>query len=154
MNTLTKTLQIYLDRIGRLGAEMGSKPERPGRPLTMEDSLFLTELLSKQIGRSDYLIVLAIVVLFVSYAIAIFVVFNLRNDSLALKGAIPGLLLFTLAIVRALRGIWSQKTVMNVMIVILRELPPNDAAEFIDVLYWKMLTGRRQTKSDGENRKD
>jgi hypothetical protein len=154
MPKLAKTLQIYLDRIDRLGAGMGSEPERPERPVTREDSLFLTELLLRQIGRADYLIVLALVVLFVSYAVAVFVVLYLRNDSLAIKGAFAGLLVFTLATVRALRGIWNQKTVMNVLIVMLRELSPRDAAEFIDVLYWKMLTSSRQTKSDGNNRKD
>lgn len=153
MNELAKTLQMYLDRIDYLGAGMGPGPERAEGPITRADSLFLTELLSKQIGRADYLIVLALVVLLISYAVAVFVVLYVRNDSLALKGAFGALLLFTLGVVRALRGIWGQKTTMNILIVILRELSPKDAAELIDVLYWEMLTGRRRTKSDN-NRKD
>jgi len=141
MKNLQAALQSYLDRIGRLGAHLGSE-----RPVVKEDSLVLAELLAKQVGRADYLIVLALVVLFVSYGLAVFVVLYVRHDPLALKGAFGALLVFTIAVVKMLRGFWSQKSVMNVLIVILNELSPEDAATVVDALYWKMVT-RNKRKS-------
>jgi hypothetical protein len=136
MTKLQDVLQLYLERIGRHGAHLGSE-----RPVTDEDNLYLRELLAARVEKTDYLIILALIILCVSYVLAVLVVIYVRHDSLALKGTLPALLVFTLWVVRTLRRFWIDKTLMRTLIVTLHELPPAEAANFADVLYWRIVKG-------------
>jgi hypothetical protein len=134
---LPELLELYLDRIGRRDEHLGS-----GRPVTEEDNRFLTELVASRVGGTDHFIVLALSIIGVSYAVAIFVVFYVRNDALMLKTVFAALLTFTLASIAWLRRCWIDKSVMNILILALRELPPESAAAFVEALYRKGIQGQ------------
>jgi hypothetical protein len=133
---LPALLELYLDRIGRRDKHLG-----PGRPVTEEDSRFLAALVSRRVGGTDHFIILALSIIGVSYAVAIFVVFYVRNDAFTLKTVFAGLLTFTLASIAWLRRCWIDKSVMNILILALRELPPETAAAFVEALYRKEIKG-------------
>lgn len=133
---LPELLKVYLDRIGRGDERLGS-----GRPVTEEDNRFLAELVARRVGGTDHFIILALSIIGVSYAVAIFVVFYVRNDALTLKTVFAALLTFTLASIAWLRRCWIDKSVMNILILALRELPPESAAAFVEALYRKEIKG-------------
>lgn len=133
---LPELLELYLNRIGRRDKHLG-----PGRPVTEEDNRFLAELVAKRVGGTDHFIILALSIIGVSYAVAIFVVFYVRNDALTLKTVFAALLTFTLASIAWLRRCWIDKSVMNILILALRELPPESAAAFVEALYRKEIKG-------------
>lgn len=133
---LPELLELYLDRIGRSHQHLGS-----GRPVTEEDNRFLAELVSRRVGATDHFIVLALIIIGVSYGVAIFVILYVRNDALMLKTVFAALLTFTLASLAWLRRCWIDKSVMNILLLALRELPPESAAAFVDALYLKGIKG-------------
>jgi hypothetical protein len=133
---LEELLKLYLDRIGRYREHLGSE-----RPVTREDNEFLIQLLSRRMSRNDYLIIVALVLIFIAFGLAVVVVWNNRGDATKLATAFGTLLLFTLAVARLLRRFWLDKSVMDILMVALHELPPQEAAALVNVLYWRIVKG-------------
>jgi hypothetical protein len=133
---LKELLKLYLDRIGRSQEHLGSE-----RPVTKEDNEFLIELLSHRVGRSDYLIIVCLIIIAISFGVGVAVVLYVRHDAAKLTTAFGTLLIFTLAIVRILRRLWIDKSVMNMLMVALHEVPPEEAAKFVNVMYWRIVKG-------------
>lgn len=142
MKQLKKVVEEYLERIGRLQEVqlgLGGK-----QSVKKEDNILLSQLLSKQVKSNEYILILAILLLCVTYLIASFFLLSHRDDASTTKIVSGSAFLLILEIVRRLRQLWIEKNVLDISLIMLRQLPPDQAANFINVLYWTFI--RRSSK--------
>ena len=137
MKELTSAIENYLESTGQLQLkQMGPGEERA---ITREHNQRLVTRLGR-IGRSnDRIVIIAIGVLCVLFVLGISLLLYHRDNLTAVWPVVGGMLVSNLAIVRWLRRLWIEKTLIGIMLVVAAELPPEQAAKYILLLYWNLI---------------
>jgi uncharacterized protein YqhQ len=135
--------EVYLKGIGKLeeAIVLGSPGDQKGLKSSDEidrQSRILTESLDKRFKFNNNIIILAILLLCILFAIGVFLVFFYRNSPSVMGGVFGGTFLALLSIIKWLHKLWKEKSLMDISLCILEGLPPEKAAESISTLYWKL----------------
>jgi hypothetical protein len=137
MKRLQSVYDDYLKRIERLAEVQLGAPK--ARAVAEADSRFFRELLDRRVKSSQRLVMLCIILLFVLFGAGVAVMLYYLNSPSGV-GISLGVTFFSLlSVVEKLRRIWHEKTLMEVTLTVLREMPPPEAAKFIETLYWSAI---------------
>jgi len=136
MKRLRENFAGYLKRIGRYDVTLGPGDEHP---VTKEDSQFLTQSLSRQMKSDNYLIVIAILILFLSLAAVFFLLLSNRQNPQMIKLVSGAAVFLTLGSVRWLHRLWREKTFTAISLAVLDQMPPREAADVITLFYWSFM---------------
>jgi len=134
---LRLVFEKYLSQIGRLEPiKLGSGGKRP---IKKEDSEFFMRILLQELRFNKNLIILYVSLLFALFGISIFFVFY-HFTSHETGGIIfSGYFLSILIIVDRLRRLWHEKSVMDMVLIVVKELPPQEIVRVIETLYWNSI---------------
>jgi len=143
---LKRKFETYMERIGRL--EPVTLGESDERPVKKEDNQHLIQLLDQHVKSNNSLVVMAIVVLCLSFLAAIFLLLSYRQNPEAIKLVAGGAMILALGVVRWLHRFWIQRTFIAISLTILNKMPPEQAADTITQLYWSFI--RRPLKPTKE----
>lgn len=138
--------ESYLNKLGDL------KPVQLGKhgkiPPISEDVLeksgaSFKELLLSQIKFNNGIILTAVIGLVIIFIIDIYFIFYYRDDLKALAFLFGGTFLSLIGVIRWLRKLWMDKTVMDVTLGVIQDLPPEVAMQHIQVTYWRIIRGEK-----------
>lgn len=143
---LKREFETYLEKIGRL--EPVTLGEGAKRPVKKEDNQHLIQLLDQHVKSNNYLVVIAIIILCLSFLAAIFLLLSYRQNPEAIKLVAGGVMILALGVVRWLHRFWIQRTFIAISLAILNKMPPEQAADAMTQLYWTFI--RRPLKPTKE----
>jgi len=98
----------------------------------------LEERLKDRFKFNNGIILLAIIILCMIFAIGVFFVFYYRNSPAALGGVFGGTFLSLLSIISWLHKLWREKSIMDMTLSVIEGLPAREAAKFINTMAWKL----------------
>ncbi|MDX2044363.1 MAG: hypothetical protein SF097_24350 [Acidobacteriota bacterium] len=134
---LKQDFETYLERIGRLKeVPLGEDDEQP---VKKEDNQHLIQLLDQHVKSNNSLVVIAIVILCLSFLGTILLLLSYRQNPEAIKLVAGGAMMLALGVVRWLHKFWIQKTFIAIALTILDKLPPEQAADVMTRLYWTFI---------------
>jgi len=136
MNKITALVEDFLKDtkqldLKKLGGEEGE--------ITQEQISSFTESLKKSERFNKNIILLAIVLLCIIFGIGVFFIFYFRNEPKTIGILFGGTFLSLIPIITQLRKLWLNKSLMDLSINVIQNLPPKEAAKFMETLYWNML---------------
>ena len=134
MLSLRQSLGEYLRHIGQFEPQpLGRKP----RSISSEDSQFLRETLDRHVKSSDWIIVVAVVLLVFLFVLEVFLILYNLNSIPATAVISATTFASLLGIIGYLRRLWLDKSVMNVLIHATSVIAPEDLAKLVASLYYK-----------------
>lgn len=143
MNDVKSIFQKYLKDTQLLQLEqLGS--EQKAVKVTEKEGNLLKDNLTAQMKFNNNIVVISIVLLCIIFLTGIFFVFYYRNSPSTIGVVFGGTFLSLLAIVTRLRKIWLEKSLMDVSLSVINDLPPEDAAKFIQTIYYNMLEDKKK----------
>lgn len=138
-----------LDEVIVLGSR-GDQMEAKSSDLIDNQSRMLTERLNKRFKFNNAIIILAIVLLCILFAIGVSLVFYYRNSPSVMGGVFGGTFLALLSIIGWLHKLWKEKSLMDISLWALEGLPPEKAAEHINTLYWTLHSSSKKKENRAE----
>jgi hypothetical protein len=154
MKRLRSAVERYLTDLGRLSPiPLGpSSEDTRGRAATREDSRAMAASLAMCSRFNRNLVIVYLTLHCVVLCVGALLVFYVRNSPLQLCMTGVGTLGCLLALLDRLHRLWVQKCFIDLAGAVLLNLAPNDAARFIETLYWTQLRSnqreRRAPKTD------
>ena len=134
MKNLKSIFEKYLERTDRLkDLKLG---ESDSRVIASEDNKFLAQLLEKQSIFNKNIIIVYIVMLCLLFSIGVYLVFRFIDSPNTMGIIFGGTFLSLLAIVDRLRKIWKEKSIMDMILILIDGLPKEQIAAVIETLYW------------------
>jgi hypothetical protein len=141
MKRLQSVFEGYLQKIGRLAPEdLGNEPQS----VTENDKKNIVEQLSKEFAFNQKIIVVYIVMLFLLFGVGIFIVLYYLNSPKAIGAVWGGTFLSLLGIVERLRRLWREKSIMDVTLSVIQDLPPEETVKMIELFYWSFIRQKRR----------
>lgn len=141
MKHIKKIFEDYLNRIGEL------KPVQLGdddkRIVTEKDSAFLETQINGQRNFNNTIIIVAMVVLCVIFLVGVALVIKYIDHIEKINIVFGGTFLSLLSIVYWLRKLWLEKSVLDISMGIIQNMPPEKAADYISTLYWRMINKKK-----------
>lgn len=139
MSRIEHLLENYLRRIQRLEpVTLGGDGETK---VTREDNDYLKDLLIRQIAFNQKIIVIALVMLVLIFLLDLYLALHAIREPEAIRVAFNGA--FTLSslflVINWLRRLWVEKSLMDVSLMIARDMPPEQAARYIGTVYWRIV---------------
>jgi len=142
MKRLEKIFEGYLILIDQQhGADLG---EEPKREITAADNEHFAALLDEHLKFNRGIIVVAIVLLCVLFGVGMFLVYTLRTSPTGIVTIAGGSFFSFLLVIRWLRRLWIEKSMIDVLIFVARDMPPKEAAKFLVRFYFKMLEDSKE----------
>jgi len=140
MESVKQIFKDFLENAGKLeliklGSEETSRAPKAGK---IENVKFTDRLKTKRTANNS-IIILAVTMLFIVFLLGVFFAFYYRDKMNVMGGAFAVLLLLLTGIIRQLRSLWLEKTLMDVSIALMDDLPPEEGLKFIQVVYRKHL---------------
>lgn len=136
MRDLKTIVENYLGSTGQLEeVPLGGGGEREP---PAEANVRLSAALHERLKFSDRIALILVLMLCILFVVSVARMFYYRDDGNT-TGIVAGSLLANLLIVGWLRRIWRDVTMARMASSVLHELPPEQAARFISVLYWNHL---------------
>jgi len=154
LRKLKRIYRDYLRKIGKLEGELSLGKRGDSCGVENEDVLireceFLRKRLESRFHFSNKILILAMVLLCILFALGVYLIFYFRDDPPIRGGIFAGTFISLLSIVKWLHVIWKEKIFIDISIAIFEELSPSEAAqkaaEFIPLLY-KRFTSPPKTK--------
>ncbi len=141
MKQLKEIYKDYLKRIGRLDEEVCLGPRTDKKDVKdkgtiIRQSRFLSERLNNRFRFNNKIIILAVVLLCILFAVGVILVFYYRDSPSVMGGIFGGTFLSLLSIIGWLHKLWKEKSLMDISLSILEGLPPEKASDCISTLYW------------------
>lgn len=137
---LKREFETYLEKIGRLEpVTLGGSDERPVKKVKKEDNQHLTQLLDQHVKSNNYLVVIAIIILCLSFLAAILLLLSYRQNPEAIKLVSGGVMILALGVIRWLHRFWIQRSFIAISLTILDKMPPEQAADVMTQLYWSFI---------------
>jgi hypothetical protein len=144
MLSLRQSLREYLSEIGQLDTPSLGGGGRQ-RPITEQDSQFLRETLGHSMTSSDWIISVAVGLLVCLFGVGIYLILNNRDSNLTMAGITGGTFASSMAIIRYLLRIWSEKNKMQILILNSYALEPKVLAKLAATLYFNDFDTRPGT---------
>ena len=140
MKRLKLVFEEYLKGIGRFAQtiDLGREEIEP-RPVTEKDSQFLTAQLNRQYKANNNMIIIATTMLVILFVLGVFLVFYYLDSPKIISVVFGGTFLSLLSIISRLHKLWIEKNMMDVSLIILQTLTPEQAAQFFKELYWNKI---------------
>jgi hypothetical protein len=140
---LTPVIEEYLKSVGALapvtlGDRKKDSVDLPAAATAKDNELF-ARALERRAASGRYIIVITVVLLCLLSGVVLVSALRYRDDPKVLGALVAGAFLSQLGIVARLRQLWLDKTVIDISIPVLEELPANEAADFICLLYWNLV---------------
>ena len=137
MKELTSAIENYLESTGQLQLkQLGPREEKA---ITREHNQRLAARLSRRRQSNDRIVIIATAVLCVLFVLGIALLLYYRDNPTVIWPAVGGMLASNLGIVASLRRLWIEKTLIDSLLVVAAELPPEQAAKYIVLLYWNLV---------------
>jgi hypothetical protein len=134
MANLKTVLGEYLRAVGATeAAQLGGKPKVD---VTPKDNLLLIDRLRQKAGINNSLVIALMVLHFLIFFLAAALVYYQRESPNNIKVILGGSLLSLLALTRSLAGLWRDKTKMDMLVVIIPSLSPQEAVKAIQSIYY------------------
>jgi uncharacterized protein with PQ loop repeat len=145
---LKEIYKHYLQRIGRLDEEVCLGPRMDKKVVEDKDTVIqqsrlLSETLNNRFRFNNKIIIIAVVLLCILFAVGVILVFYYRDSPSVMGGVFGGTFLSLLSIISRLHKLWKEKNLMDITIGMLEGLPPEKAAEFISTIYWKQVSASK-----------
>lgn len=137
MKKLQSAFEEYLNLIGQQGGSDLGGETRP--EVTAHDNERFAGLLDEHLKFNKGLIVVAVTLLCVLFVMGMFLVYTLRASPRSIVIISGGSFLSFLIIIRWLRQLWIEKSMMDILLYAARDMPPKEAAKFLTGFYFKML---------------
>lgn len=135
---IEKSFEQYLSAIGRLKEEsLGGEEE--ASPITVTNSKMMEKLLISQSKFNNNMLMVAIIGLCVIFIIDIFFIFYYKDNATALSVILGVTGLSLVGVIKWLRKLWLEKSVLDVSLAVVENLPPTEAAKFIETTYWSII---------------
>src|SRR5262249_55820925 len=129
MKRLQSALEDYLRLIEQQeGAHLGEKAKREE---TASDNEHFVTWLDETLKFNKAIIVVAIVLLCILFGMGMFLVYTLRASPRGIVIVSGGSFLSFLVVIRWLRQLWIEKSMMDISMYAAREMPPKEAAIFL-----------------------
>jgi hypothetical protein len=148
MAKLKSSFKDYLDRVGYL-EEIRLGDEASQRSVTDEDNRRLAAVLDQRSKINKYVVLAILVSLGLLFAVAAFILMNHRNDLTFVSGVFGALLLSNYGLIRWLRQLWWEANIMDASLYVLQKMSPDQAAAFINRLYWDFLQTPKASRGSG-----
>lgn len=136
MKRLALTLEAYLERLGRLEVTLG--PDET-RVVTQEDSSFLAQQLQRVAKADTNTIAVMTVLLGLAYGPGVLFAFYKLPSPGVMGGVLSGALLALWLVVAKLRQLWREKSLVDMVLSALPELPPEQVVQLVEMLYWETV---------------
>jgi len=141
MKRLETIFEDYLRLIGQQeGPDLGEKPKE----VTAAANQHFAALLDEHLKFNKGIIVVAVALLCILFGVGMFLVYTLRTSPKGIVTISGGSFLSFLLVIRWLRRLWIEKSMIDVMIFVARDMPPKEAAKFLTGFYFKMLRPGRE----------
>jgi hypothetical protein len=143
LKQLKEIYKDYLESIGRLDEEISlgprtDKKEVEDKSTIIRQSRFLSERLNNRFRFNNKIIIIAVVLLCILFAMGVILVFYYRDSPSVMGGVFGGTFLSLLSIIGWLHKLWKEKSMMDISLSILEGLPPEKALDCINTLYWML----------------
>lgn len=140
---LRPVFEGYLNGVGALapvtlGDRKKGSVDLPAAATAKDNELFARSL-ERRAASGRYIMLISIVLLCLLSGVVLLSALRYRDDPKALGALVAGAFLSQLGIVARLRQLWLDKTVIDISIPVLEELPAKEAADFICLLYWNLI---------------
>jgi len=147
MKRLRSAYEQYLTRIERLNKiQLGTDAnKKKSRPITEEDNQYFIKLLDKQLKFNLNIVIIYITMLCVLFGIGVFLVFYYLNSPRVIGLIFGGTFFSLLTVIEKLRRLWHEKSIIDISLTVIQELPPKETAKVIEILYWNSI--RKPNKS-------
>jgi hypothetical protein len=129
--------ESYLERIDRM-SKVGLGPKEK-RAANAEDSRFLTYALERELQFNKRMIILFLALLLIGFGIALFGVYYSFHSAQPASAILGAFFLFMLGILERLRRLWRDKHLMDITLLMTKELTPPEAAKTVETMYWNIL---------------
>lgn len=137
MTNLRLIFKDYLKEAGFLKFEkLGT-----GAPpiVTLSQNTVLKNKLTSQLKSNKTYVLLTIIPFCCLFLVGLIIALYMGDNALILGIIFFSLLIFSLSFLYYLRRCWLEKSMLDVSLSIMDDLPPEEAAKFIQVIYWKLL---------------
>ena len=142
MNRLQSTFEEYLKHINRLDhIHLGD--ENKFRYLKVNDNKALSELINNRLKFAHKLIIIYVSMICILFCFGIFLLFYYLNSPNKIAIIFGGTFLSMLAISDRLRRLWHEKNTLDIIWILVQDLPPEQIATVIEILYWNMFQKSR-----------
>jgi hypothetical protein len=143
LKQLKEIYKDYLESIGRLDEEISlgprtDKKEVEDKSTIIRQSRFWSERLNNRFRFNNKIIIIAVVLLCILFAMGVILVFYYRDSPSVMGGVFGGTFLSLLSIIGWLHKLWKEKSMMDISLSILEGLPPEKALDCINTLYWML----------------
>jgi hypothetical protein len=130
---LKAALEDYLKKTGYLGSiTLGPKEEHR---VSEADSLYLINLLTQRAKFANYLVIIIVVMLCTLYLGTFIALLKFSGDLKSTPYVLIGGVTLLLAITKQLQNLYAEKSVLDILLASLYQLPPERAADFAHVVY-------------------
>lgn len=136
MKKVELLFEEYLSQFG--GTKAVQLGEGADNKVTQKHSDFLESRLDSQIKFNNIIIIIAILLLCLLFLMGALLILNNRNNPTTINYIFGGTFLSLLSIVAWLRKLWFEKSILDMASGVVRNLPPEKAAEFVSSIYWRM----------------
>lgn len=134
MKKLTNIFEKYLERIDRLKTiPLG---EHHSRKITQDDNSFLNHLLDVQTRFNKNLLIIYVLLLCIIFIIGVILVFYFISSPAKIGVVFGGTFLSLLAVVDRLGRIWKEKNIIDMTLILVNNMPPDQTAAVIQTLYY------------------
>lgn len=110
------------------------------------------ETLSKSKRFNKNIILFAIILLGITFLIGIFFVFYHRDNPRTIGLLFGGTFLSLLVIITQLRKLWLNKSLMDLSLSVIQDLPPKEAAKFVETIYWNTLNTKAKKEANSKEK--
>lgn len=137
MKRLRPPVEDYLKKLRRLEpVKLGPRDPGTKREPTPDDNCKLSEAISQAARRNSYTVAVALSMVCVLFAAALFLVFNYRTNIGVSLGGGSIALAATFRAVAWLRQLTIEITLMQVSLSVLKSMRTDQATEVLNLLYW------------------
>jgi hypothetical protein len=143
MSKISTIFHSYLSDNSLLNLEkLGSEDNKINVSKNASDTLKNNILRESKFNNN--IVVVAIVLLCIIFGLGIFFAIYYRDNPTTIGVIFGGTFLSLLAIVSRLRKIWLEKSLMDVSLCVIEDMSPQDAAKFIQTIYYNMLENNKK----------
>ncbi|MBK8703375.1 MAG: hypothetical protein IPN33_06955 [Saprospiraceae bacterium] len=143
MSKISTIFHSYLSDNSLLDLEkLGSEDKKVEVSRNTSDTLKNNILRESKFNNN--IVVVAIVLLCIIFGLGIFFAIYYRDSPTTIGVIFGGTFLSLLAIVSRLRKIWLEKSLMDVSLSVIEDMSPQDAAKFIQTIYYNMLESNKK----------
>ena len=127
----------YLRRINCLApVGLGSNAKAS---ISQEDNDRFVRRLEGELRFDRHLVLLYVSMLCLVFILAIVLFFYYLDSVEKVATAFGGSFLGIVLIVEKLRRLWWQRSVLNITLLLVKDLPPQESVRVVQTLYWRML---------------